>query len=337
MYNFKSFLTDKLFSIIVQTLGLIFILIFVFSTTNNTDIIFTIALIYISVMLISICHEYKTKSNYFKTTIDILDKLDKKYLLSEVLENNKSNEHDLFHYILRNCNKSMIEHINIINNDRLDYKDYVEAWVHEIKTPISSIKLIHENNKTHISRSILEEVEKIDQLIDQTLFYARSEYVQKDYLIREIYLNELVDKTIINNKRMFILNNIELDIGNLEYEVFTDNKWISFIISQILINAVKYSKKGNGYIKIYTTEINNNLNLVIEDRGIGIDNSHINRVFEKGFTGNSGRKYNRSTGMGLYICKKLCNKLNIDISIESSINEYTKLSLIFPKGSFYKK
>ncbi|MEG1990403.1 MAG: ATP-binding protein [Peptostreptococcaceae bacterium] len=336
MYSFKYFLIDKSFNIFAKVLCLIIILIFVFSTTNNIDTILTITSIYFSIMSLIMLYEYRAKCKYFKEMITILNELDKKYLLSEVLESTNSNEYNLFRYILKECNKSMLDNINILNNNQIEYKDYVESWVHEIKTPVSCIKLINENNKTIVSRSVLEEIEKIDQLIDQTLFYARSEHVQRDYLIKEINLNNLINETIINNKRMFLLNNIELDIDNLEYEVFSDSKWLAFIISQLLINSVKYSKKEHRHIKIYASENKTDLNLVIEDNGIGIPICDIKRVFEKGFTGSLGRKYNDSTGMGLYICKKLCSKLNIGISIESNLNEYTKVSLTFPKGSFYK-
>ena len=138
------------------------------------------------------------------------------------------------------------------------------------------------------------------------------------------------------NKQGFILNNIYLEINDIDKLVFSDSKWLEFILHQIIVNSIKYRNNINPKVKIYLQEIKNGTKLIIEDNGIGIPKNEIDRVFEKGFTGNLGRINSKSTGIGLYLCKKLCDKLGILIGIESEIDTYTKVSIIFPSGSFCK-
>ena len=168
------------------------------------------------------------------------------------------------------------------------------------------------------------------------MFYARSEDVDKDYLIKEISLQSCVNSVITRNKQGFILNNIYLEINDIDKLVFSDSKWLEFILNQIIVNAIKYRQNECPKIKIDAIDIKNGTRLIIEDNGIGIPSNEIDRVFEKGFTGNIGRINSRSTGMGLYLCNKLCDKLGLLIDIESKINNYTKVIITFPMGSFCK-
>ena len=228
------------------------------------------------------------------------------------------------------------QEINTIKNQKKDYKEYIEKWIHEVKTPISAIKLIEENNKTSTSRLVLQELEEIDRYVEQALFYARSEDVEKDYLVKEISLEKCINSVITRNKQVLILNSIDIEIYDICESVYSDSKWLEFILNQIIVNCIKYRKENESTIKIYTKEIKNAVDLTIYDNGIGIPSDEISRVFNKGFTGNKGRVNYKSTGIGLYLCKKLCDKLGLLIKIESEENEYTKINIIFPKGNFSK-
>ena len=230
----------------------------------------------------------------------------------------------------------MREEINSIKNSRKEYKEYIEQWIHEVKTPIASIKLIEENNKTNTSRFVLQELENLDRYVEQALFYARSEEVEKDYLIRDMSLEECINKVIIKNKQIFILNNIDVEIDNLDKNVYSDSKWLEFILNQIIVNAIKYRNNKSPKVKVYIRDVKNGIKLIVEDNGVGIPLDELDRVFEKGFTGSLGRLNSKSTGIGLYLCRKLCNKLGLLIDIESEINSYTKVSITFPMGSFCK-
>ena len=195
--------------------------------------------------------------------------------------------------------------------------------------------MVIENNKNAITKSIDEELDKVENYIEQALFYARSNTVEKDYYIRKVVLKEIVNESNKKNKSSLIQEKISIDIHDLEIEVNTDNKWIVFILNQIIQNSIKYRKKENSVIEIYANQGKENVILYIKDNGIGIKQGEITRVFEKGFTGTNGRLSNKkSTGIGLYLCKKLCNKLGIGIELNSVQNEGTEVKLVFPKDSY---
>lgn len=198
--------------------------------------------------------------------------------------------------------------------------------------------MIVENNKSEITESINEELDKIDNYTEQALFYARSNTVEKDYYIKKVNLKELVNSVVIRNKKSLIQNNIGVEINGLEINVYSDVKWCAFILNQLIQNAIKYSKDDNRKIEIYTKENKDNVILYIKDNGIGIKASEVSRVFEKGFTGENGRrKGQKATGIGLYLCKKLCDKLSLGLELKSEENVSTEVSLTFPKNSFLEE
>ena len=196
--------------------------------------------------------------------------------------------------------------------------------------------MIIENNKSKVTENIDEELDKIENYIEQALFYARSNAVEKDYYIKKIKLQEIVNESIKRNKNILIEEKVILNLHDLENEVNTDNKWVTFILNQIIQNSVKYRKKDvNLQLDIYSEKQKENVILYIKDNGIGIKEGEINRIFEKGFTGTNGRISNKkSTGIGLYLCKNLCDKLGISIHGSSKEIEGTEISLIFPNSSF---
>lgn len=261
-----------------------------------------------------------------------MDSLDKKYLLSEIIEEPDFIEGKAVYDVLREANKSMHEHVKKYRDMQSEYREYIETWVHEIKTPISSTRLIIENNEDKVTKSIDYEVRKIEDYIEQVLYYSRSNNVSKDYIIRELSLATVVRNTIKKNSRDFINKRISVDIEAVEGIVFSDGKWLEFILNQIIGNSIKYSREREGKVRVYTVQNENNIVLIIEDNGIGIINKDVNRVFEKGFTGDNGRKLGKSTGIGLYLCKKLCDQLGLGLSLTSKLGEGTKVSIIFPLG-----
>ena len=230
----------------------------------------------------------------------------------------------------------MLENVNKYKYMLEDYKEYIELWIHEIKYPIATSKMVIENNKSEVTKSIDEEIEKIENYIEQALFYARSSTVEKDYYIRKTSLQQIVNESIKKNKNILIAKKISLNIHNIENNVNTDSKWIVFILNQIIQNSIKYMKNSEpSQIEIYAKQQKENVILYVKDNGIGIKRGEITRVFEKGFTGTNGRETNKkSTGIGLYLCKKLCNKLGIAIELNSQQNEGTEVRLVFPKGSY---
>ncbi len=249
--------------------------------------------------------------------------------------------------------------MNYYKNIQEDYKEYIELWIHEVKIPIATSKMIIENNKeltrnsreslqikdtetdsitykSDILKSIDEELDKVENYTEQALFYARSNAVEKDYIINKTNLKEIVNGAILKNKTTLINEKVSLELSNLkEEEVYTDSKWAIFIINQIIQNAIKYSKKENNKIEISSQEKNDKVILYIKDNGIGIKKGEITRVFERGFTGENGRIIGqKSTGIGLYLCKKLCDRLGLGIELNSEKDKGTEVRIIFPKNSY---
>ena len=275
---------------------------------------------------------YWDRKRYFEHLISTARSLEQAYLITEVMEKPVLEEDRQHYQLLKLANKSMMEAITAIRHERREYKEYVEQWVHEIKTPISAIKLACENNKSEVTRRILTEAEKTDNYVEQALFYARSENVENDYLIRQVSLKECVHSSVVHNKRLLIQNGVALDLGNLDELVLADSKWVEFILSQLLVNAVKYRKEEGPRISIQARVLGNQVELSVEDNGIGIPESDLPRIFEKGFTGNNGRNGQRSTGIGLYLCKRMCDKMGLGIQAVSQQGEYTRFLLVFPRA-----
>ena len=284
---------------------------------------------------IDIVLEYRKKSNFYNELKNNLEKLDNKYLISEIINTPDFIEGKILKNTIQETGKSMLENVNSYKQLQEDYKEYIELWIHEIKIPIATSKLIIENNKNEITKSIDEELDEIENYTEQALFYARSNTVNKDYVVTKSNLKEIVNGAILKSKRTLLSNKISIELNDLEKEVFTDSKWATFIINQIIQNSIKYSKKEDKKIQLYAKSNNENIILYIKDNGIGIKKGEITRVFEKGFTGENGRIINKkSTGIGLYLCKKLCNKLGLGIELNSEKDIGTEVRIIFPKSSF---
>ena len=333
--NFKLFFKEKAITILLLLFGIITIEIFLMAYNVGMFIKIYIPLIIMGLYMISIIIEYFKRKKFYNNLLNMLEELDEKYLITEIIKTPNFLEGQIFKNSLEQIDKSMLENVNKYKYMTEDYKEYIELWIHEIKIPIATSKMVIENNKNAITKSIDEELDKVENYIEQALFYARSNTVEKDYYIRKVFLKEIVNESIKKNKSSLIQEKISIDIHDLDIEVNTDNKWIVFILNQIIQNSIKYRKKENSVIEIYANQGKENVILYIKDNGIGIKQGEITRVFEKGFTGTNGRLSNKkSTGIGLYLCKKLCNKLGIGIELNSVQNEGTEVKLVFPKDSY---
>ena len=333
--DFKLFFKEKAITILLLLFGIITIEIFLMAYNVGMFIKIYIPLIIMGLYMISIIIEYFKRKKFYDNLLKMLEELDEKYLITEIIKTPNFLEGQIFKNSLEQIDKSMLENVNKYKYMTEDYKEYIELWIHEIKIPIATSKMVIENNKNAITKSIDEELDKVENYIEQALFYARSNTVEKDYYIRKVFLKEIINESIKKNKSSLIQEKISIDIHDLDIEVNTDNKWIVFILNQIIQNSIKYRKKENSVIEIYANQGKENVILYIKDNGIGIKQGEITRVFEKGFTGTNGRLSNKkSTGIGLYLCKKLCNKLGIGIELNSVQNEGTEVKLVFPKDSY---
>jgi len=356
--KWEDYIKDKILLIVSVLLALVSIEILLLAYPIGIIVKIYIAVIVILVVAISIFVEYKKKKSFYDQLLKNMEDLKEKYLISEIIKTPNFMEGKILKEILQDTGKSMIENVNYYKNIQEDYKEYIELWIHEVKIPIAASKLMIENNKDivrrgneslqssnqetydtqnkkEIIRSIDEELDKIENYTEQALYYARSSAVEKDYMITKTNLKEIVNGAILKNKRTLLNERVSLELKDLEKNVYTDSKWATFIINQIIQNAIKYSKKAEKKIEIFSKEKSDKVILYIKDNGIGIKKGEITRVFEKGFTGENGRVIGqKSTGIGLYLCKKLCNKLGLGIELNSEQGIGTEVKIIFPKNSY---
>lgn len=212
------------------------------------------------------------------------------------------------------------------SNRYRDLTDYFTLWAHQVKTPIAAMHLLLQAEKTPHSRELSAELFKIEQYVEMVLSYLRLGSDQTDYLFRRCDLDALVRACVRKYARLFILRKISLDFQPTGMTVVTDEKWLSFVIEQLLSNALKYTPVG-GRIRI----LKDGPCLVIADSGIGIRSEDLPRVFEKGFTGFNGREDKKSTGIGLYLCRQITNRLNHGLTISSRPGAGTRVYLHFYK------
>lgn len=330
--NIKEYLKNKTLFLLINLILFIIICGIMLLINIRVNIIFLAFCIWFLPLVSYIFAEFIKFKRFYDEINSVMDSLDKKYLLSEIIDEPEFIEGKLTYDLLRLAYRNMHEHVKEYKDMQSEYREYIETWVHEIKTPIASTRLIIENNENEITRSIDHEIGKIEEYIEQVLYYSRSSNVSRDYIIKEVSLAAVVRNTIRKNSRDFINKRISVDIDAVEGNVYSDAKWLEFVLNQIVGNSIKYSREREGRVRAYTVRNENNIILFIEDNGMGIIEKDISRVFEKGFTGENGRRCGKSTGIGLYLCRKLCEQLGLGLTLASKVGEGTRVSIIFPVG-----
>ena len=329
---FLEYLEEKIFFIITSIIFTLLLSIYLLLIGIKGELIILLALFIIAFIFISLLLNYLLIMKKHKKIVRLVDSLDEKYLIKEVLDKPKNLENKGYYYALDKACKALNDKLSEVENSKNEYLDFLDSFIHEIKTPISALSLYTDNNN---DKKIKEEVLKISRLVDKMLFYARSDVVEKDYFIKEVPLIDLVHPVLLEYKNYILNYAFKVEVSNLDdLVVYTDVKWLNFIIEQILSNSLKYQNKKNRLIRIKGINGNNNIKLEIYDNGVGIKEVDLGKVFNKGFTGSNRRKKNAS-GIGLYLTKKLCDKLGIDIKIESVYLKYTKVIITFPKGNYF--
>lgn len=330
----KEYIKDNIINIIIYFATLIILFLFFRVLKLSKEALISAYTILAISGLLLFFYNYGRKKVFYDDFTKQLKDLDKKYIITELIEKPNFLEGKILYDSLYEIDKAMNEEIKKYKLCLEELKEYIEMWVHEVKIPVSSI-LLMAYKKDDIAK-VVEPTKRIENFVEQVLYYARSENAEKDYIIKESNLKEIINKVIKNNKEVFILKKVELKIENIDnIKVLTDSKWLEFIINQIINNSLKYLDKQKPVIKISAKENEKSIELNIYDNGIGIPKGDIRKVFNKSFTGENGRKVQTSTGMGLYICKQLCEKLGHKIEIDSKENEYTNMKITFYKDEFY--
>lgn len=332
-----NYLKDKFLPIFIYIINILIITMLLIAFKSNESLILVFITFQIILGLTLLLIEYSKKNSFYKTIQSKLINLDKKYLVLEMLDKPKTTEEELIYQIFYDINKSYIEELKDYKLSLTNFKEYIELWIHEVKIPISSLVLMTHNSKETLPKKYTTQIDRLDNYIDQVLYYVRSNTSEEDFFIKEVSLQKIINSVALKNKDDLLENNIEFIVKTSNEKVLTDEKWLEFILNQIINNSIKYKRNIKvPKIEIKVEEATKKVILTITDNGIGIPKNDLPKVFNKSFTGTNGRTTTKSTGLGLYIAKNLLKKLGHKIEIESEVNKYTKVTITFSKNNYYK-
>lgn len=278
--------------------------------------------------------DFWRRKRYYDKLLRCLDELDRKYLISEMTGEPDFLDGQILREILHEGDRSMCERIAAYRRSSEEFREYIELWVHEIKLPVASLRLMSHNDG---NVRYAEPLRRIDSYIENVLYYARSENAEKDYLIKEVSLRRVFGEIAVRYRAELQERRITLHAEHLDVRVMTDAKWLSYMLDQLIGNSIKYlSPHRAPEFFVFAEVLPDRTILHFRDNGIGIPESDLPYVFEKSFTGENGRTRARSTGMGLYIVRKLCEKLGHSISVSSVQGEFTEVCILFGSDDHIK-
>ena len=330
MMKFKDYFLNK----ITEILGIYFVLFlmleFLYIIGNTFSVVFMIGMVIAVLIMTKYLMDWYRKKKYFEIITERVKDLKEPWLIAELLPVSYTIEDEIYQELLRKVGSSAIEEIHKIEDEQKEYEDYIEQWIHEVKTPITSIHLMLENRISEnpgLKRDLNVELSRLENDVELALYYARSEQIYRDYLIQKLNVRKVLLK-VVNKNRTVIMNSsvaIDLDCDEALY-AYGDEKWLVFMLTQVLLNAIKYKAEADAKVVMRAKRDNKRIVLNIIDNGKGIKKEELPRIFDKGFTGSNGRDNEKSTGMGLYLVHKLCEKLEIDIEADSVYGEFTEIS-----------
>lgn len=328
--KFKDYFLNKITEILGTFFVLFLMLEFLYIIGNTFSVVFMIGVVIAILIITKYLMDWYRKKKYFKIITERVKDLKEPWLIAELLPVSYTIEDEIYQELLRKVGSSAIEKIHKIEDEQKEYEDYIEQWIHEVKTPITSIHLMLENRISEnpgLKRDLNVELSRLENDVELALYYARSEQIYRDYLIQKLNVRKVLLK-VVNKNRTVIMNSsvaIDLDCDEALY-AYGDEKWLVFMLTQVLLNAIKYKAEADAKVVMRAKRDNKRIVLNIIDNGKGIKKEELPRIFDKGFTGSNGRDNEKSTGMGLYLVHKLCEKLEIDIEADSVYGEFTEIS-----------
>lgn len=334
--NVKHYLQDKGIFFLLAVFYFVFMLGLLFIFQVNRQLIIMLAVLFLLAFIVGFLWDFMRKKRFYDELERNLAYLDQKYLILEMLYQPSFYEGELLWQTLYECNKSMCETVGDYKRNVEDFKNYIETWVHEVKLPLASLELMIHNHGGELAGKYKEQLRRMDQYTDQVLYFVRSEHTENDFLLKETDLKKVITKVALKYREDLLMHQIDFRMDEIEQSVLTDGKWLEFILGQIVWNSIKYrAQRENSYIQFSVTEDRDKIILSVYDNGIGIPASDLANVFKKSFTGENGRQYAKSTGMGLYIVKKLCDNLGHRVKIQSEQGKYTNVQIMFAKNDYF--
>lgn len=271
---------------------------------------------------------FRKEMKYQKALAELAEEINEDWL--EALPSAYFYQEEATNQLLRAANRWYLHKLSDSNSVRSMEQDYIAAWVHEVKTPLTAVKLIIDANRGNLAlREIESEWLRIHLLIDQQLYISRLPSLEADYVLEQTDIQRLAAKEVRELASWCVDKNIAVEFEGEEALVRTDHKWCRFIIRQLLTNAVKYSPKGGMILLSTSVTPDGYVRMTIRDEGPGIAAHDLPRIFDKGFTGGNGRLQNAATGLGLYLAKNVAVKIGISLTIQSGLQAGTAMQMTF--------
>lgn len=324
----KNFLKENFLYSISFFLSAGIILFYFYVSKDLTDFFYPLILVFSIYIIFMVIQWFK----YYRFNVNLTRGIEKEYYDLEAV----TPEQKMVQEVMLKTHKEYEKEISKIEYKNSDIKYFVSQGVHNMKTPVSVINLIIQREKDNVDKEIIKNIEeenyKIKNGLEQVLNVIRLDEFSKDYEPEVVDLVSLIKSVINSRKNQFIYGNVfpKLQFNMEEALVLTDKKWSGFIIDQVVSNSIKYSKKNRkGYVYFNIIQENEKTHMIIKDEGVGIPEYDLSRVFEPFFTGENGRKFENSTGIGLYMCKKIADNLGHEISIKSELNKGTSVKITY--------
>ena len=325
----REFLSDRLKRIALQVICAGLATLFLFATGTQPGVLVILLIVFLLVFLTVNMFDFFQQRARLLELKSILDGLDRKYLFTECVPQPKGLFERRLFDLTRLAGRDMTGAVSDAQASQREYREYVERWVHEIKAPLTAARLICRELDGDTRRKLTAELSQIEAHVERALFYARAENPEQDCLFRQIELEKIAAQAIENHRSLLIQNGIRVEMENMNCAVYTDEKWAVFILGQLLQNAARY-RGAEPVITLFARPLGRQTRLIVQDNGIGIPAHELPRVFERGFTGSNGRMRGGSTGIGLYLCRKLAVFLELELRMDSQEGAGTTVTLTFP-------
>ncbi len=334
--SFSRFFRDRLPAVCIYTLVSLLTIIFTRASGGDMQGVFMIGIILLAGGISILLWDYLRRSSFYKRLFKALEAADRKYLVSEMVPEPEFADGEALYQIISEACRDMYENVAKQKRISSEFREYIELWVHEIKLPVSSLLLMCHNDGEAGERYALQ-IRRIDDYIENVLFYARSENAEKDYIIKEVRLQKAFGAVAMKNMEALHERGVSIVTEGLDTNVMTDSKWLEYILGQLLGNSMKYFRPDcEPEISLKAETFPDRTELRFRDNGTGIAASDLPYIFEKSFTGENGRNSSRSTGMGLYIVKSLCDRLGHRISADSEKDSFTEITITFGRNDHIK-
>ena len=325
----REFLSDRLFRVITQLLCFTMAALFLRATGTQSGVLAILAAVFLLAFCAVQLSDFLSQRARLWELESILDSLDRKYLFTECAPPPKNLYERRLFDLTRQAGRDMTGAVSDAEASQREYRDYVEQWVHEIKAPITAARLTCRDLDGETRRKLTAELAQIEAHVERALFYARAENPEQDCLFRQADLGKIAAQAIENHRSLLIQNGVRVETEGLDCKIYTDEKWAVFILGQLFQNAARY-RGPEPVITLSAKPLGRQTQLIVHDNGIGIPAHELPRVFERGFTGSNGRACGGSTGMGLYLCRKLASFLDLELRIVSQEGAGTTVILTFP-------